>query len=95
MQRNHSILYFSFPGYDFENLRKEAPGQYEAYADMVLNEWITLKIEFVGAKAKLYLNNNKQPSQLVNVVKQVSDLSGVILLWVDIVTEGYFYELKV
>ena len=95
LQRNHSIQYFSFPGYDFEYLRKEAPGQYEAYADMGLNEWIRLKIEVEGTKARLFLNNNKQPSLIVNDLKQGSDLSGAIGLWVDIGTEGYFSDLKV
>jgi hypothetical protein len=95
LRRNHAIQYFSYPGYDFEFLRKEAPGQYEAYADMGLNEWITLKIEVKGTKAKLFLNNNKQPSLIVNDLKQGADLSGDIGLWVDIGTEGFFSDLKV
>jgi hypothetical protein len=95
LQRNHSIQYFSFPGYDFEYLRKESPGQYEAYADMGLNEWIKLKIEVAGTKARLFLNNNKQPSLIVDDLKQGPDLSGSIGLWVDIGTEGYFSDLKV
>jgi len=95
IQRNHSIQYFSYPGYDFEYLRKEAPGQYEAYADMEINEWITMKIEVNGLKAKLFLNNNKQPSLIVNDLKQGSDLSGAIGLWVDIGTEGFFSDLKI
>jgi hypothetical protein len=95
LQRNHSIQYFSFPGYDFEYLRKESPGQYEAYADMGLNEWIKLKIEVAGTKARLFLNNNKQPSLIVDDLKQGPDLSGSIGLWVDIGTEGYFSDLKI
>ena len=43
IRRNHSIQYFSFPDYKFSRLRKEAPEQYESYADMGLNEWIDLK----------------------------------------------------
>ena len=45
LRRNCSIQYFSFPDYKFERLRKEAPGEYESYADMGLNEWIKMKIE--------------------------------------------------
>jgi len=95
IQRNHSIQYFSYPGYDFEYLRKEAPGQYEAYADMGLNEWIKLRIEVKGTKAKLFLNNKTQPSMIVNDLKHGPDVAGAIGLWVDIGTEGFFSDLKI
>ena len=54
-----------------------------------------MKIEVNGLKAKLFLNNNKQPSLIVNDLKQGSDLSGAIGLWVDIGTEGFFSDLKI
>jgi hypothetical protein len=95
LQRNHSIQYFSYPDYDFERLRKEAPGVYETYADMGLNEWIKMKIVVKGSQAELYLNNNKQPSLIVNNLKHGADLSGAIGLWVDVGTEGYFADLKI
>jgi hypothetical protein len=43
LRRNRSIQYFSYPDYQFERLRKEAPGEYESSADSGLNEWIKLK----------------------------------------------------
>lgn len=95
LRRNHSIQYFSYPGYDFDRLRKEAPGQYESYADMGLNEWIRLKIEVRGNQARLFINGNKQPSLIVNDLKQGSNLSGGIGLWVDVGTEGFFSDLKI
>jgi hypothetical protein len=95
LQRNHSIQYFSYPGYDFDRVRKEAPGEYEAYADMGLNEWIKLKIVVEGAKARLFLNDNKQPSLVVNDLKHGADLSGAIALWVDVGAEGFFSNVKV
>ena len=95
LQRNHSIQYFSYPGYDFDRFRKEAPGEYEAYADIGLNEWIKLKIVVEGAKARLFLNDNKQPSLVVNDLKHGADLSGAIALWVDVGTEGFFSNVKV
>jgi hypothetical protein len=95
LRRNHSIQYFSHPDYDFDRLRKEANGVYESYADMDLNEWITMRIEIKGKQAKLFLNNNKQPSLIVNDLKLGDNVSGAIGLWVDIGTEGYFKELKV
>jgi len=95
LRRNHSIQYFSYPDYNFDRLRKEAEGVYESYADMGLNEWITMRIEVKGKQAKLFLNNNKQPSLIVNDLKLDGNVSGAIGLWVDNGTEGYFTDLKV
>ena len=95
LRRNHSIQYFSHPDYDFDRLRKEANGVYESYADMDLNEWITMRIEIKGKQAKLFLNNYKQPSLIVNDLKLGDNVSGAIGLWVDGGTEGYFKDLKI
>jgi len=95
LRRNHSIQYFSYPDYDFDRLRKEAEGVYESYADMDLNEWITMRIEVKGKQAKLFLNDNKQPSLIVNDLKLGDNVSGAIGLWVDAGTEGYFKDLKI
>jgi hypothetical protein len=95
VRRNHSIQYFSYPDYKFDKLRKESPEKYESYADMGLNEWIRMKIVVKGAQAKLYLNDNKEPSLIVNDLKLSSDQSGAVGLFVDVGTEGYFSELKI
>ncbi|MDH6250355.1 hypothetical protein M2347_000082 [Chryseobacterium sp. H1D6B] len=95
VRRNHSIQYFSFPDYKYDRLRKEEPEKYESYADMGLNEWIKMKIEIKGSQAKLFLNNNKQPSLIVNDLKQGADSSGAVGLFVDVGTEGYFRNLKI
>ncbi len=94
-RRNHSIQYFSYPNYKFDKLRKEAEGIYETYADMGLNEWITMRIEVKGRQAKLFLNNQKQPSLIVNDLKLGENVSGAIGLWVDIGTEGFFRDLNI
>lgn len=95
IRRNHSIQYFSYPDYPFSRLRKEAPEQYESYADMGLNEWITLKIIVLGSQAKLFINDSKQPSLIVNDLKLGSNVAGAIGLWVDGGTKGYFSDVKV
>lgn len=95
IRRNHSIQYFSFPDYKFSRLRKESPEKYESYADMGLNEWIKMKIVVRGTQARLYLNNNTQPSLVVNDLKLGAKASGGIGLFVDVGTEGYFRDLKV
>jgi hypothetical protein len=90
LRRNRSIQYFSFPDYKFDRLRKEAPGEYESYADMGLNEWIKLKLVVLDSQAKLFINDNKQPSLIVNDMKHGANSSGSIGLWVDVGTEGFF-----
>jgi hypothetical protein len=95
VRRNHSIQYYAYPGFKFDRLRKDSPEKYESYADMDMNTWITLRIEVKGTQAKLFLNNNKQASLVVNDLKHGADLSGGIGLWVDVGTEGYFADLKV
>lgn len=95
IRRNHSIQYFSYPDYPFSRLRKEAPEQYESYADMGLNEWITLKIVVLDSQAKLFINNSKLPSLIVNDLKLGPNLAGAIGLWVDTGTEGYFSNVKI
>lgn len=95
IRRNHSIQYFAFPDYRFDKLRKTDPEKYESYADMGLNEWIILRIEVEGQKAKFFVNNAKQPSLIVNDLKLGADKAGSIGLWIGNWTEGYFKDLKV
>ncbi|WP_228421985.1 family 16 glycoside hydrolase [Chryseobacterium soldanellicola] len=95
VRRNHSIQYFSYPGFKYERLRKEDPEKYESYADMAVDEWITLKIEVKGNQAKLFLNKNKYPSLIVNDLKHGPDAMGAVGLFVDVGTEGYFRNLKI
>jgi hypothetical protein len=60
-----------------------------------LNEWIKIKIVVKGKKAQLFLNDNKQPSLLVNDLKLGENNSGALGLFVDVGTEGYFTDLKI
>lgn len=93
-RRNHTVQYFSYPDYKFDRLRKEFPETYETYADIGLDEWITLRIEINDRKATLYINDQKHPSFIVDEMKG-NTKSGSIGLWVDIGTEGYFKDLKI
>lgn len=95
LRRNRSVQYFSYPDYKFDRLRIEAAGEYESYADMELNEWITLKIVVKDAQAKLFVNNALQPSLLVNDLKHGPNSKGAIGLFVDVDTEGFFADLKI
>ena len=93
--RNHVVQYYAYPDFKFDKLREpEYKGQYETYADIGLDEWITMRIEFQDKKAKLYLNDQEAPAFVVNELLG-STTSGSIALWVDIGTVGYFKDLKI
>jgi hypothetical protein len=94
IRRNHSTQYISVPGYPWEKLRKESPGKYESYADMVPAEWMKVKIEVSNDTAKLYLNEAQQPALIVNDLKQDKNKRGSIGLWVGPGTLAYFADLK-
>jgi hypothetical protein len=93
VRRNRATQYFSYPDFKFDRLRQEAPGAYESYVDIGLDEWIDIKIAVQGEKAKLYVNGSKQPVLVVNDLKHGTDTAGAIGLWVDVGTEGYFTEI--
>jgi hypothetical protein len=95
VRRNHSIQYYSYPDYKFDRLRAASPEKYESYSDMEMNKWITIRIEVKETQAKLFLDNNKQPSLIVNDLKHGPDLSGAIGLWVEVGTEGFFSDLRI
>jgi hypothetical protein len=93
-RRNHTIQYFAYPDYKFDRLRAESKGEYETYADIGLDEWITVRIEFSGKSVKLYLNDQNSPAFFVKEMLGTTS-SGSIGLWVEIGTEGYFKDFKI
>jgi hypothetical protein len=95
VRRNHATQYFSYPGFDFDRLRREAPGQYEAYADLVVGEWTHLRIEVVGATARLYVGGAAQPVLIVRDLKRGAGARGKVGLWVDNGTNGHFRNLVI
>ena len=95
VRRNHSIQYYSYPHFKFDRLRKESPERYEAYADLEMNNWITVRIVVKDTQAKLFINDHLQPALIVNDLKHGAELSGAVALWVEEGTEGYFKDLKI
>lgn len=94
LARNHTVQYFAYPEYKFDRLRGEERAAYETYADVGLDEWTTMRIEFRGRRAALYLNAQEHPSFIVDEMKGRSE-SGSVGLWVDIGTEGFFKDLRI
>jgi hypothetical protein len=89
LRRNHSAQYISMPEYEWSRLRKETPGQYESYVDLMPGEWTKIKVEVSGVRARLYVNDAPQPVLVVNDLKH-GDSKGAVALWIGLGTEGYF-----
>ena len=91
-RRNHATQYISFPDRPWFELRKDFPGKYESYADMVAGEWIKMRIEAGGKKANLFLGDALQPAL---VVTDPTQEHGKIALWVGTDTVSHFADLRV
>ena len=94
LRRNHSIQYMSYPDYPWHRLRRENPGKYESYADMEPGKWIKYRLVVKGTKAFLYLNENSQPSLIVNDLKLGSS-TGSVGFWIGPGTIAHFSNLKI
>jgi hypothetical protein len=93
LRRNHSTQYTSYPDWPWDRLRKETPGQYESYADMVAGEWTHLRIVVHGTDASLYVGGAAQPCLLIHDLK-LGDVEGPVALWIGPGTEGYFRNFR-
>lgn len=94
LRRNHATQYSAFPDFPWHKLRKESPGVYESYADLVVGEWTKVRIEVSGTKARLFVGDAPQPVLIVNDLK-LGETSGRIALWVGDGTEAYFSKLTI
>jgi hypothetical protein len=94
-RRNHSAQYISLPEWPWNRLRKETPGKYEAYVDLVPGTWTKIKIEVRGEQARLYVHDNEQPTLIVNDVKSGADGHGRVALWLEPGTVAHFRNLTV
>ena len=94
LQRNHSTQYISVPGFPWQKLRAEHPGQYESYVDLVPGAWTQVQIQVAESTARLYVNGAAEPVLLVNDLKQ-KPAEGAIALWVGPGTVAHFADLKI
>lgn len=94
-RRNHSAQYISHPEHTWNKLRTETPSRYEAYVDITPAEWIHVKIDVQGDKARLFVNRSDQPTLIVNDVKTGPGGKGAVALWFEGSTIARFANLKV
>jgi hypothetical protein len=94
LQRNHAVQYDAQPDFPWQRLRRETPGKYESYADLVPGAWTHVRIEIHGEKARFYVNGAEQPTLIVNDLKH-GRAEGLIALWVGPQTLAHFSNLRI
>jgi hypothetical protein len=94
-RRNHSVQYIAHPDWPWFRLRKETPGKYESYVDLLPGAWTKVRIEVRGDRARLYVNGKEQPTLVVNDVKSGAQARGAIALWIGPGTVAHFRNLTV
>jgi hypothetical protein len=94
LRRNHSTQYVSHPDYPWDRLRKESPGVYESYVDLVPGEWTAVRIVVSGTEARLFVHGAQQPVLIVNDLK-LGASAGAVALWIGPGTEAHFSGLRI
>lgn len=66
--RNRSVQYIAWPGNTWEHLRKSAPGQFENAVNPVPDPdgWFHARIEVTQRQVKVFVNDAKEPSLVVD-----------------------------
>ena len=94
-RRNHAAQYISHPDFPWAKTRQETPSRYESYVDILPAEWIHVKIEVNGDKARLYVNGHAQPTLIVNDVKSGAAAKGAVALWFEGSTIAHYANLQI
>jgi len=94
-RRIHTMQYFSYPGYTFAYFRERGIADFEAKANIDMDEWVHLKAEVEGAGARFYVDDMEMPALVVPQMFGGADLRGGVGLYVDNGTEGNFRNLRV
>jgi hypothetical protein len=94
-RRIHTMQYFSYPGYTFAYFRERGIADFEAKADIEMDEWVHIKAEVAGAEGRFYVDNMIEPALVVPKMFAGEDARGVIGLYVDNGTDGLFRNLQV
>jgi len=94
-RHSHAVQYVSHPGWPWERLRSEHPGEYEKPLVPAPDgdEWFHARIVVARPKVSVFVNGATQPSLVVN---ELSDRThGSVGLWVGEGSGGNFANLRV
>jgi hypothetical protein len=93
LHRGHAVQYIAWPEHTWEELRAQAPGNYEAAVDPVPDpaRWFHARIDVAQKKVRVFVNDAPQPC--LTVERLGDHEKGSLALWVDS-QEGAFANLK-
>jgi hypothetical protein len=94
-RRNHAAQYISHPDWPWFRLRRETPSKYESYVDLEPGVWTKVEIHVRGDRARLFVNDQEQPTLIVNDVKSGASGKGSVALWIGPGTIAHFRSLSV
>ena len=94
-RRNHAAQYISHPEWTWFRLRRETPSKYESYVDLLPGVWTKVEIHVRGDRARLFVNDQEQPTLIVNDVKTGAAGKGSVALWIGPGTIAHFRALSV
>lgn len=95
VRRNRAVQYISHPAWTWSRFRRESPGQYESYVDLVPGAWTKVRIEVQGEQARFFVHGATQPTLVVNDLKTGAHGRGSVALWLDIGTLAHFRNVVV
>lgn len=93
--RSRSIQYIALPEFTWRILREKSPGKYEHSIDPSPepDSWVKIRIVVKDATVSTYVNENKEPSLVVEKVSQIK--SGWIGFYVADTSGGEFANLTI
>jgi hypothetical protein len=94
-RRAHSLQYVSLPDFDWERLRKEFPGKYEAEVLPSPNPdaWVHLELDLKGEELSVFVNGAKLPTLQIKLLSKQP--KGAIGLWVGNNSDGDFRRVEI
>lgn len=94
-RRIHTMQYFSYPGYTFAYFRERGIADFEAKADIEMDEWVRIKAEVAGAEGRFFVDDMDTPALVVPHMFGGPEARGGVGLYVDNGTDGLFRNLTV
>ena len=94
LRRNHAVQYAAYPNHWWDRLRRESPGVYESYVDLVPGALTAVRIAIAGERARLYVGQYEQPVLLVNDLK-LGSRTGRAAIWIGDGTDAWVSRARV
>jgi hypothetical protein len=93
--RHHAIQYISIPGHDWDDLRKNYPGKYEAalIPPPAPEPWVKLKLVGEDKNVSAFVNGGTKPA--LNIELLNDHHKGKLGLWVGNGSDGWFKNFQV